>query len=244
MRMAPLWEGGALPNDYLIQGVVEMAVTNLDRIDFYVLIGGQDDREVTLWRDAELEADVLEALTEFWGFVERDEMPPITGSRKLRDYLAGQVKRKAVIEATPADMVLLERWRELARQAKAIKRDEDEIRNHVLAILVERDGNKLAAALGDITLGNKKNTRWKDVAADLFAVRDTLERLDRELGALRVGAPDTIIKRIDVLRAGLEIAHGVGTPAEIVARHTTTGKPSPRRPNHWTANPDDEDTDE
>jgi predicted phage-related endonuclease len=247
LRQAPLWADGALPNDYLIQGVTEMAVTNLDRIDFYVLIGGQDDREVTLWRDAELEAEVLEALTDFWGFVERDEQPPITGSKKLRAHLAGLVTKAAVIEATPADIAVLERWREIARQAKALEAEEKKIRNIVLAELVKRGGNKMSSPLGMIAVPNgTRKTRWKEVAGDLARMSSTLDGVDGELLAIAMTTADEQLRdRLTGLRTAIALNLGdVGGFAQSVTRHTNVNPAGPRRPNDWTKNLDEENDDE
>lgn len=247
LRQAPLWADGALPNDYLIQGVVEMAVTNLDRIDFYVLIGGQDDREVTLWRDAALEADVLEALTDFWGYVERDEQPPITGSKKLRAHLAAQVTKSQVIEATPADVEVLERWREIARQMKSLKSEENRIRNVVLAELVKRGGNKMSSPLGTIAVPNaSRKTKWKDVAGDLARVSSTIDSIDGELLAIALTTTDEQLReRLTGLRAAITIATSdVGNYAQAVTRHTNITPAGPRRPQDWTKNLDEETDDE
>lgn len=246
-RMAPLWDDGAIPQDYAVQGVVEMAVTGLPRIDFFVLIGGQDDREVTIWRDAELEADVMQGLTEFWRFVETDTQPPITGSKKFRSHLLGQIKRKrkTVVEATTADLATLERWREVAQEQKRLKREESLLKNMVLAELVARGGNKLASAIGAISIGNpRRKTAWKQVAEAAGQSHTLLGHLISRLQLLyQEPDPAVVSIEVDKLFAELSIrSANAETYNDLVARNTKVGEPGVRRPNDWTKNDADDES--
>ncbi len=248
-RMAPLWDDGATPQDYLIQGVVEMSVTNLDRIDFFVVIGGQDDREVTIWRDAELEADVLGALQAFWGYVERDEQPPITGSKRFRSHLLSQIKKKAVVEATPSDLRTLERWRAIAVEQKQLKAEERLLKNLVLHELVQRGGNKLNSEIGAISVGNpSRKTAWKAVAEEMKPAMRVLELIDGELAAMTEAFDDDrerpgLPSAFERLRASVALVAGGDSYETVVARNTKVGDPSFRRPNAWTKSEEDEEND-
>ncbi len=168
LRMAPLWADGATPTDYLIQGVVEMAVTDLPRIDFAVLVGGQDYREVTIWRDDEIEADVVEQLVAFWQLVESDTQPEIDDSKVFRSHVLRQIKRKASVHASAAARANLERWREVAREMKALKTEEGTLKNRVLAELAAANANRMVSDLGDVNVGApRRKTAWKAVAQEL-----------------------------------------------------------------------------
>lgn len=255
-RMAPLWDDGATPPDYFIQGVVEMAVTKLPRIDFAVLIGGQEFREVTIWRDAELEAQTLEQLAGFWKLVETDTQPAINESKALKAYLLRQINRTATIKATDADVELLEEWRRIARSIKAAKKAEKIVRNKVIARMAVANATKLVTddkELGAISIGGKfRNTKWASVAEELRFHGAALLQVERELIALRAQIADpppaeynaidreALVARIDALRANCRLAAGAETFDEIVARYTKHGDPVVRRPNGWTKDTDEE----
>lgn len=245
-RMAPLWDEGATPQDYLIQGVVEMAVTNLPRIDFFVLIGGQDDREVTIWRDAELEADVMQALSEFWKYVESDTQPPITGSKKFRSHILSQIRHKAIVEATPADLVTLMRWRDVVQEKHRLVAEEKLIKNLIAAELAVRGGNKLTSPIGAIAIGNpRRKTAWKEVASVAGQSHRLLGHVTRRLQLLYQEQDlPTVSSEVDKLFAELSVAAAnTETYEDIVQRNTSIGDPSVRRPNAWTKDLDDSEGD-
>lgn len=249
LRMVPAWADNTIPVDYLIQGVVEMAVTNLPRIDFAVLMGGQHYEERTLYRDAELEADVIEQLVAFWKLVETDTQPEIDESRAFRSHVLAQIKRKAVVDASAAAIADLERWREVVVQMAKLKREEAVIKNRVVAELAAANANKLKSPIGEVTIGNPiKKTSWKDVAHAARPTINALPQLERELIALRAdvlvdeGVVGTACaQRIDALRAQLRLLSGMDGFEALVAAHTAIHDPRVNRPRAWTAGTDDEE---
>lgn len=247
LRMAPAWDDRAIPADYLIQGVVEMGVTNLPRIDFAVLIGGQEYREVTLWRDGELEAEVVDQLREFWQLVETTTQPEIDNSRKFRAHALSMIKRKAMVTASHTEIADLERWRDVAVQIKALKREEDTIKNRVVASLAAANANRMTSPLGDITVGNPvKKTSWKEVAGDLSPMVSTLQLAAREIEALRAELAEDrldhpLLQRVEALRAQLKLVTTLTSFDEVLAKHTKTGDPRVNRPRNWTKGVDDAD---
>lgn len=246
LRQAPKWLDG-VPTDYLIQGVVEMAVTDLPRIDFAVLIGAQDDREFTIWRDADLEADVLEQLGEFWKLVESNTQPAITESKKFRSHLLAQIKRKATVEASEATAKSIEKWRKVARAIKRLQRHEKQLKNVVLAELAAANANAMTSPLGRITVsGSRRKTAWKEVAMVLSAMPAALQRAEQDLISLRADLENEpggaiYVHRIDGLRAQLRIAGGMHDFAALVSANTKVGEGSPRRPQNWTKDLGDDD---
>lgn len=248
LRMASAWAEG-VPTDYLIQGVVEMSVTDLPRIDFAVLMGGQQYREFTVYRDAELEADVLEGLHAFWRLVETDAQPAIDESAKLKSHLLGQIKRCTTIEAGPLETATISRWREVVVEMARLKKEERRIKNLILASLAAADAGRMTSELGAISIGNpRKKTAWKDVAHALRPLLTTASVLERELAALRADAEDSpaLMQRIDGLRAQLRLVGDLNNFEALVATNTKVGEPSVNRPRNWTKDigPDSEEAEE
>ena len=250
LRMAPAWEDG-LPADYLIQGVVEMAVTDLPRIDFAVLVGGQSYREVTLERDVELEATVIEGLAAFWRLVETDTQPAIDESKRMRALLLGKLKksaRRAVVSATEEDLAVIARWRDLVIEQTKLKREEREIKNRVLAALAAGDAGRMTSPLGAISLGAaRKKTAWKDVAHAAPGAKHISERIAAELAAELAAAEgeDDLRARMQTLVASIECAAAVAPSlGELIAANTTIGDPVLNRPRGWTKDLDDSDGDD
>lgn len=244
LRMAPAWADGVVPVDYLIQGVVEMSVTSLPRIDFAVLMGGQHYEERTLWRDAELEADVIEQLVEFWRLVQTNTQPEIDESRAFRSHLLQQIKRKATVEASAATLADLERWRDVAREIKTLKLEEGVLKNRVVAAIAAANANKLTSPIGNVSIGSapKRTVSWKSIAEQLRVMPLSLQQTERELEVLRADiagiTPELVaaswLQRIDAMRAQLRIAGATETFDELVRRHTSFGDPSVTRPQAWT----------
>jgi putative phage-type endonuclease len=235
LRMAPAWEEGGIPTDYLIQGVVEIAVTDLPRIDFAVLVGGQHYREATLERDPELEADVLEQLVAFWHCVETDTQPAIDHSKKFRTHALARIKRALAVEASPAARADIERWREVAVQIKALKLEEATLKNRIVAELAAANANKLLSPLGTISVGSPvRKTAWKQVAEDMRPLVTTLQLLDRDLAGLADLPMAARAERLEDIRRRLQLAANLNGYAESVARHTTTNDPRVTRPRDWT----------
>jgi putative phage-type endonuclease len=244
-RQAERWDDGAIPEEYIVQGVTEMAVTSLDRIDFAVVIAGQHYEQPTLLRDPDLEADILTQLDEFWKLVREDRQPEVDGSDSFRRHLLKKITKRAVIVASEHDMPRIERWQEIVRAMKALKTEESEIKNRILAELVHREGNVLKTPLGNITVGKPgRKTAWKSVAETLSPMPHALAGVERELAALRAEAvegPDlnALVQRIDALRAQVKLAASSfdNYPA-ICERFTATSDAPINRPKSWTASDD------
>jgi len=141
-----------VPPYYLVQGAVEMAVTDLPRVDFAVLATGNEYFEVTLHRDEELEADILAAAAAFWRCVEEDREPPIDHSPSYGRYLGRMlaVKSKRVVEASPDLEAFIERWRAIRHHADILKKEEQYIKNRILLEAREGEARRVASAMHGI----------------------------------------------------------------------------------------------
>ncbi|KAB8289337.1 endonuclease [Bifidobacterium ramosum] len=74
------------PDYYMAQVTHYMAVTGFQWGYFYADIGESEPVEVRFERDDEDCATVVKAAEEFWGFVQRDEMPALTGVDVAKAY--------------------------------------------------------------------------------------------------------------------------------------------------------------
>lgn len=168
LRQSSRWEDEP-PIEYQVQAIAELAVTGLPRLDFAVLVGGQEYREFTVYRDLEIEASVAEEASAFWRLVEQDIQPAVDGSEAFRSYLMGKIDRAGcVIPATATDLAALERWREVAVEKKQLEEEEDLIKNLVLSTLVANRAARMRSSIGDITIGGAEtSTAWKEVATAL-----------------------------------------------------------------------------
>lgn len=177
LRQSDRWEDGP-PTEYYVQAVVEMAVTDLPRLDFAVLVGGQDFRTFTVERDLDVEASVIEACSTFWEHVTSDTPPPVDGSEAYFEYLAEKAaKHTGAIDADAGARAAIERWHDIERQAKALKAEAGEIKNALLAQIVAGNATSMRSPLGEIRLGAGANrTSWKDVAEELGATPDLIKK--------------------------------------------------------------------
>lgn len=169
LRAAPQWEEGP-PDHYRVQAVIEMAVTNLPRLDFAVLMGGQDYREFTVTRDRKLEDDILEALTVFWGYVENDIEPPVDDSPSFASHLASKISRSNVIVKADSlsDGYVME-WLNAQRQIDALEENVARIKNNLLEFLANHNADTLQSSSGIVKLGaGRVTTSWKDVIEELI----------------------------------------------------------------------------
>lgn len=243
LRQADRWRDEQVPEEYIIQAVVEMAVTGLERLDFAVLIGAQQYEQRTVLRDRELEEMVLEQLGVFWRCVEEDRAPALDDSDAYRSHLLKQIKRKAIVEASPSDIITLERWRELVIEQKKLKLEEKRVKNLVAAVLAAADANTLSSDLGDIKIGAaRKKTAYKSACEAMAPALSALALVERELAALRADVVDdapaaAVFQRLEALRAGVRLVRsgGLDSYEDLITSHTDLGDPVMNRPRRWTA---------
>jgi len=142
-----------VPAYYVCQAIVHMAVTNLPRNDFAVLIGGGAYHEAIVHRDMDVEAEVIAGLTEFWHLVETDTPPEVDGSNAYTEHLKAKIERaESVVPATVAAERAAHAWRDCERRMKAIKAERDHFRNEFLAELVNAKANRMRTEIGIVSV--------------------------------------------------------------------------------------------
>lgn len=142
-HMAQFWPEEGVPADVECQVQYEMECTRIDSTDLVAWLGGTDFRIITIERDAEFGAMLIEGARSFWRCVELDEPPPIDGSETWRRYLANKYPRVEREELDPSnpevDRWALESLRQRERIAEATK-DQEAADNHLRALCGERAG--------------------------------------------------------------------------------------------------------
>lgn len=142
-HMAQFWPDDSVPPDVECQVQYEMECTRIDTTDLVAWLGGTDFRIITIERDAEFGAMLIDGARSFWRCVESDEPPPIDGSETWRKYLSvryPRVERWELDPATPeVDKWALESLRHRERIIEATK-DQEAADNHLRALCGERAG--------------------------------------------------------------------------------------------------------
>jgi len=83
---ARLWRDG-VPEYVQLQVQHQLAVTGKQAADVAVLLGGQELEIHRIDRDEELIVQLITLEREFWGYVERDQEPPVDGSESADQAL-------------------------------------------------------------------------------------------------------------------------------------------------------------
>ena len=76
---ARLWKEG-VPEYVQLQVMHQLAVTGKQAADVAVLLGGQELQVFRIERNLQMISQLIELEQHFWGFVQRDEAPPVDGS--------------------------------------------------------------------------------------------------------------------------------------------------------------------
>lgn len=150
------WEDEEIPLEYYCQGQHYLAVTGCDGVYYAVLIGGQRFHHIYAQRDEDFISELMKAEKIFWGYVERNEQPPVNASETCTKALKELYpdSGKEVIELPEeADF-----WaKEIDKATKGIKEHTDKkvfYQNLLMAKLAGAD------AWGGLTPSGRKVT-WK-----------------------------------------------------------------------------------
>lgn len=149
------WEGGEEPPlKFAIQAQHQMAVTGAKAGYVMGLVGGNRPIIIRLPRNDRFIGAMLDKLREFWGYIERRELPPIDAS-----IATGKILAKLFPEDSGETVILPDEaddWIAAWEQAKADGKDAD-ARETAAA-------NQIKAAIGAATFGESrsgKRVSWK-----------------------------------------------------------------------------------
>jgi putative phage-type endonuclease len=172
--MAGAWgEEGSdqIPDYYVSQVAVCMAITNRDEWDVAAFFSMDDFRVYRLYRDKELEEMILTQVTAFWNeFVVGNKEPPVEGSKHYADFLHRKYPSNVMpmLAASEQDDNDIGCLLALRVRKKDIEEEETLFENIVKARIGENDG--IQSHLGKITWKKTKDVEkvnWEAVAREL-----------------------------------------------------------------------------
>lgn len=168
-RMSDQWgEDGTdeVPQYYLIQCILCMAVTGFPEWDVAVLLGGQDFRIYSILRDIDLENSIIEKLLEWWEtYIVGNREPDIDSSRSCADYLAIKYPKnfKPLKEADADTEKLIQRLAEVRYSLKSYEEQEEAIKNLLKNYIGDAEG--VQGLSGKCTWKATKDTKQTDYQA-------------------------------------------------------------------------------
>jgi len=178
-----------VPDDYRLQAVHYMAVTDRDFCDFALLVAGQKFRLYRVVRDVEIEAALIEAEYAFWtDHVLAKVPPPVDGSEASRTLLETRFPKAEVPTMEPD-----EHFAELALEYLAHKeqiKHAQELLDLIANQLREQMGvaERASGPLYSVRWSNVKSparTDWAGVVRDAAVPPEIIERNTKAGGETR-----------------------------------------------------------
>ena len=145
-------EGDAVPNQYLVQCMWQMALTGREYCDLAVLIGGQDYRCYHIERDEELIEKLKEEAYAWWHtYMANDCPPPLTGNEPDNIMVRNMypTSNTSSMYATPEVDALCDRLREVRHMTKAGETECSRLTNEIKVAMGEC--GELHCSVGRIT---------------------------------------------------------------------------------------------
>lgn len=188
---AAKWRSGErVPGDVQAQVQWQMFVLGWDVADVVALTGGIPRIE-EVGRDDAMIDNLLYFAREFYGYLERGELPPVDGSESTRQTLRARYPHDdgTLIPATPDLVELVSGLADARGRIKAAEADEGTYANALLAVLGEAAGIEGLLAAKN----NRDSTRvnWPAVAAAYRAIAEEVRPAD-ELDTLQAIHTDTV----------------------------------------------------
>lgn len=168
-----------VPHHYLLQCAWYMALTGLNHWDVAVLFNGTRMEIYRVRRNAELEAALIEAGTEFWRkFILTKTPPPIDGSIQWAQHLARQFRigNEQIIQASDEAEQWAVRLRDAQEQIERYQEIERSAKNHLCALVGENKG--MRGAFGKATWVRPKPSKETDWEALAKSFSPTLEKIE------------------------------------------------------------------
>ena len=134
--------GSLIPDYYMIQLQLQMAVTSTPAADLAVLFGGRKLRVYQAERDDGIIADVMTYCDEWWQkHIVEGVQPAVDGSDSYTSFLA-RTKQTSdlIVDAGPAELEWIARLREARATKQAAEAVESEAANHLKTAIGEHGG--------------------------------------------------------------------------------------------------------
>ncbi len=144
--MAHDWDDG-IPEHIKVQEQTEMACTSLMWASVACLMGGNQFRSIDMHRSDSFIGEIRDHVDWFWGYVRRDQPPPIDGSVATEKVLKALHPRDngETVELPPQASAWVTGLIEAKESIKAIKKIEQ--------ARADEAENRLREAIGDATFG-------------------------------------------------------------------------------------------
>ena len=174
-----------VPESYLLQCAAYMAVTGCGIWHLACLFGNSDFRTYIIERDMELEARIIEDVTEWWNKHVVADVPPdpqseLEARRKWASHDPGKV-----LSLDDGGVHIFHRYAALKANIREMEKEEQELRNMIIPLIsdaeaVEYEGKKIATYK---TNKPSMSTDWRSLALELLEDYDESERESRIDGA-------------------------------------------------------------
>ena len=158
------------PEYYKAQLQVQMMVTGATFAHLAVMFSGQDFFIYSMEYDEDMAQKILDAIEEFWPFVERDKMPEADGSDEATEYIKSEFARgdaAAVKEPTEEILEALKGLQKAKLDEKDAQDRKTEFENRIKLYMGDATAIK-----GVCTWKNNKDsvkTDWEQVASVALA---------------------------------------------------------------------------
>jgi putative phage-type endonuclease len=183
----------SVPDRHIIQCAVYMAVFDCERWDLVTLLGGQDFRVYHLYRDRDLEENLISIGEAFWrDHVEALAPPdPTDADRRARALLARFPAHDNSLVDAEAEAI---RWAEELRDVRSHLAALTDVKDELEGNLKERIGAHGGISGPDFTITWKRTkdtveTDWKAVALELEASLELIARHSRRKPGTRRFVP-------------------------------------------------------
>lgn len=163
----------AIPDYYLVQVSIYMAITAYPIFDVYASIAGEYPEVYPVERDMELENTILEKLDEWYKtYIVGNKEPEIDSSSACAEYLAAKYPRnfKPLKAADETTEQLLSRLAEVRNHLKSYEEQEEVIRNLLKNYIGDADG--VQGVAGKVTWKKTANSSivdYESMSSELLA---------------------------------------------------------------------------
>lgn len=164
-----------VPAQYLVQVQAQMACVGAGRAELAALVAGDELRIYCFTRDAELESQMLEAVSRWWrDYVVTRTPPPVDGSSAWAERLASMPRQRKLVTPTAELQLAVQALRGAKAAAKVAEAEEKRLRNELLALMGDADGIEGLATYKE-TKG-RPSTDWRALCAEAGVRAELIEK--------------------------------------------------------------------
>lgn len=127
-----------IPDYYLAQVTHYMAVTGYTWGYVYADLGGSEPVEIKFTRDEDDITSVITAAEDFWGYVQRDEMPQLTGEDVVKVYPQDDASLQPTEDTRFEN--LARTYKEYTKTERLAKAEKDRVGNELKTLIGEHKG--------------------------------------------------------------------------------------------------------